>query len=156
MSVKPAIHLDRVDSRNRLAPRRDPYWQRVAEGRYIGFRRMSSGASGLSSEAASHFRECAKDKLPDAWLVSRANGNQWKKEAWRDEVKAAAAAAKLPAATVAYTIRHSVITDLMTETDLDIFTIAQISGTSVAMIEKHYGKLRQHRAKAALEKLAKL
>jgi integrase len=110
----------------------------------------------LSAVAAAHFKQCAKDKLPGAWLVSRANGQQWKKAAWRDIVKEAAVAAKLPQATVAYTLRHSVITDLVVETDLDLFTIAQISGTSVAMIEKHYGKLRQHRARAALDALAKM
>lgn len=107
----------------------------------------------LSAEAVSHFKECAKDKLPSAWLVSRANGSQWKKEAWRDEVKDAAKAAKLPKATVAYTLRHSVITDLVVG-GLDIFTVAKLAGTSVAIIEKHYGHLRGEHAREALEKLA--
>jgi integrase len=107
----------------------------------------------LSGDAVTLFKSCAKNKLPSAWLIARANGDQWKKEAWRDAIKEAAAAAKLPAATVAYTMRHSVITDLVTN-GLDLFTVAQISGTSVAMIEQHYGKLRQAHARAALEQLS--
>jgi len=114
----------------------------------------------LSSEALSHFKECAKNKLPGAWLVSRADGSQWKKEAWRDEVKAAAKKAKLPKATVAYTLRHSVITDLVTgdktrgAAPLDIFSVAKLAGTSVQMIEKHYGHLQREHARSALEQLA--
>lgn len=107
----------------------------------------------LGREAFEHFRACAKGKLPSAWLVSRADGSQWKKEQWRDEIKLAAAAAKLPRATVAYTLRHSVITDLMTG-GLDIFHVAKLAGTSVAQIEKHYGHLQDEHARKALDKLA--
>ena len=107
----------------------------------------------LSSEALTHFEACAKDKLPSAWLVSRSGGVQWKKEAWRDEIKLASAGAKLPRATVAYTLRHSVITDLVTG-GLDLFTIAKLAGTSVLMIEKHYGHLQNEHARDALEGLA--
>jgi integrase len=111
----------------------------------------------LSTDALAHLKACAKDKLPGAWLISRdGDGRQWKKEAWRDEIKLAAAAARLPRAIVAYTFRHSVITDLIKESEIDLLTVAQLSGTSVAMIEKHYGKLKAKHARAALEALAKL
>jgi hypothetical protein len=107
----------------------------------------------LSPEAFAHFKACARNKLPTAWLVSRADGSKWKKEAWRDEIKLAAAGAKLPRATVAYTLRHSVITDLV-KGKLDIFHVAKLAGTSVAMIEKHYGHLQAEHARKALQKLA--
>jgi site-specific recombinase XerD len=61
--------------------------------------------------------------------------------------------AKLPRAIVAYTLRHSVITDLVTG-GLDLFTVAKLAGTSVVMIEKHYGHLQREHARSALEKLA--
>jgi integrase len=109
----------------------------------------------LGREAFEHFKRCAAGKLPGAWLIARASGDQWKKEAWRDEVKAAAAAAKLPAATVANTLRHSVITDLV-KGGLDIFHVAKLSGTSVKMIEEHYGHLQHDHARKALDKLATL
>ena len=107
----------------------------------------------LPAEAFAHFKECKRGKLPAAWLVSRADGSQWRKEMWKKEVKRAARKAKLPRATVAYTLRHSVVTDLVIG-GLDIFTIAKLAGTSVKMIEKHYGHLKQEHARAALEKLA--
>jgi site-specific recombinase XerD len=107
----------------------------------------------LTDEHVAHFKSYAKGKLPAAWLVSRADGSQWKKEAWRDEVKEAARKAKLPRATVAYTLRHSVITDLVTG-GLDLFTVAKLAGTSVVMIEKHYGHLQREHARSALEKLS--
>jgi integrase len=106
----------------------------------------------LTADALAHFKECAKAKLPAAWLIARADGSQWKKEAWRDEIKAAARKAKLPRATVAYTLRHSLITDLMVG-GLDIFTVATLAGTSVVIIQKHYGHLQQEHARRALEKL---
>jgi integrase len=107
----------------------------------------------LPDEAFAHFKACARGKLPTAWLVSRADGSQWKKEAWRDEIKLAAAGAKLPKATVAYTLRHSVITDLV-RNGLDLFHVAKIAGTSIAMIERHYGQLQNEHARKALKGLS--
>jgi Site-specific recombinase XerD len=120
--------------------------------------RVPGGKTGardvpLSSDALQHFESCARNKLPQAWLVSRTDGSQWRKEAWRDEMKEAAARAKLPSATVAGTLRHSTITDLVVD-GLDLFTVAKLAGTSIAMIEKTYGKLRSDRARDALQTLS--
>jgi site-specific recombinase XerD len=52
-----------------------------------------------------------------------------------------------------YTLRHSTITDLV-HGGLDLLTVAQISGTSVRMVEAHYGHLRSEVAATALERLA--
>lgn len=106
----------------------------------------------LSGEALAHLKACAKDKLPAAWLFSRSDGRQWKKEAWRDAINDAAASAKLPAAVCAYTLRHSAITDLVTS-GMDLFHVAQLAGTSIAMIEKHYGQLRRGQVREGLEAL---
>jgi integrase len=107
----------------------------------------------LSPEAAVFFREQTTSKLPSAWLVCRANGKQWDRFAWRDEVKLAAAAAKLPRDTVLYSLRHSVITD-MVAAGADLNTVAVVSGTSLAMIAKHYAHLKQQAARDALSRLA--
>lgn len=95
----------------------------------------------------------AKDKLPNARLFTRAGGKPWTKDDWKKPIKEAAAAAGLPPTTVAYALRHSAITDLVTE-GLDLLTVARLSGTSVAMIERHYGHLRADHAAAALATLA--
>lgn len=95
----------------------------------------------------------AKGKLPSAPLLARADGKAWDKDAWKKPVKAAARAAGLPEEITAYAMRHSAITDLVTD-GLDLLTVAQLSGTSVSMIEKHYGHLRANHAAAALAGLA--
>ncbi len=107
----------------------------------------------LPKDTADFFREACKGALPASPLLRRADGARWDKDSWKYPVKAAATAAGLPAGTVAYSVRHSTITDLVTN-GLDLVTAALLSGTSVAMIEKHYGHLRQEHAREALARLA--
>jgi len=107
----------------------------------------------LPDETTAFFKAQTRGKLPAAHLFPRADGKPLDKESWKGPVKDAAKVAKLPKETVAYTLRHSTITDLVTG-GLDLLTIAQVAGTSVAMIEKHYGHLRREHAKQALAKLA--
>ncbi len=97
--------------------------------------------------------ENAKKKAPAEALFMRSNGGRWTKEQWNAPIRAAAAEAKLPAGITAYTLRHSVITDLVNG-GLPILTVAQISDTSVEMIERHYGHLNRSAAEQALAGLA--
>lgn len=90
---------------------------------------------------------------PDAPMFMRADGRAWNKDSWKVPIKGAVRAAELPAGVVAYTLRHSVITDLIRD-GLPALTVAQISGTSVAMIEQHYGHLVRDDAEQALARLA--
>jgi integrase len=107
----------------------------------------------LPAATSAMLKDQAKAKLPAAHLFMRADGKPWDKDAWKGPIKAAAHSAGLPASVTAYTLRHSTITDLVVG-GLDLLTVAQISGTSVRMIEKHYGHLQRARAAAALEALA--
>lgn len=106
----------------------------------------------LPDATAAFFEQQSKDKLPGAPLLSRADGKTWDKDAWKYPVKDAAKAANLPDNVTAYTLRHSVITDLI-HAGLDTLTVAQLSGTSVLMIEKHYGHLTRDHARDALARL---
>jgi site-specific recombinase XerD len=108
----------------------------------------------LPTSTAAFFAEQAKDKLPTAPLFARADGQFWNKDAWKYPFKDAAKAAGLPAEAVTYNLRHSAITDLIALHHLDTMTVAVLSGTSLAMIEKHYGHLLQGHAADALAKLA--
>jgi hypothetical protein len=70
-------------------------------------------------EAASRLlAEQAKDKLPTAPLFMREVGAPWDRHTWKAP-REAAAAAKLPPETTAYTLRHSTITDLVMAGFLD-------------------------------------
>lgn len=103
----------------------------------------------LPPDAAELFGSQAQDKLPGAPLFMRANGKAWDKDSWKKPIAAAMAAAGLPDNATAYTLRHSTITDLVTA-GLPLLQIAQISGTSVEMIERHYGHLASDAALKAL------
>lgn len=107
----------------------------------------------LPQEAANLLADQAKDKLPGAPLLMRANGKAWDKNSWKLPIAAAVAVAELPGNATAYTLRHSTITDLVSA-GLPLLTIAQISGTSAEMIERHYGHLASDAAVKALGELA--
>lgn len=107
----------------------------------------------VPSEAAKLLAGQAADKLPSAPLFMRGNGKRWDKNSWKLPIAAAVNAAGLPADATAYTLRHSTITDLVSA-GLPLLTIAQISGTSAEMIERHYGHLASDAAVKALGELA--
>ena len=103
----------------------------------------------LPPATAEFFAEQSKGKLPAAPLLARADGSAWNKDSWKYPMKDAVIAAGLPGNVTAYALRHSTITDLIALHKLDTLTVAQLSGTSLAMIEKHYGHLlRDHAARA--------
>lgn len=103
----------------------------------------------LSPQARALFDRLAKDKLPAAHLFTN-GGKPWAATDWADPVRAAAAAAELPAGVVLTTLRHCWITDAIVG-GMDLLTVAKLAGTSLAMIEKTYGHLVQG---AARDKLA--
>lgn len=104
----------------------------------------------LSSPAVTLFKRLSKGKLPAAPLLMRDDGKPWAHSDWDELVRDAAKAAKLPKGTCLYTLRHSFITQAISDgmTTLDV---ARLCGTSVGMIEKHYGHLV---ADSARERLA--
>jgi len=106
----------------------------------------------LPEDTANFLARQCKRKLPSAPLIARADGRAWNKDAWKGPIRTAVSAAKLPPGTSAYTLRHSVITDLV-RAGVPILTVAQLSDTSVAMIEKHYGHLVRGDAEKALATL---
>lgn len=106
----------------------------------------------LPAETVALFKEHRKGKLPAAYLFVQADGKPWNRHAWRLPINEAVAAAGLTPQVTAYAFRHSTITDLIVA-GVPALTVAQLSGTSVAMIEKHYGHLLQGQATAALATL---
>jgi len=102
---------------------------------------------------ADFLAERVEGKLPAAPMFTRDGGREWNKDAWKHPVKNAVKTATLPGGATAYTLRHSVITDLV-RNGMPVLTVAQLSGTSVAMIERHYGHLVRDDAERALAQLA--
>jgi integrase len=106
----------------------------------------------LSQPALALFKRLAKSKLPAARLLVRDDGKPWAHSDWDELVRAAATAAKLPTGTCLYTLRHSFITQAI-QGGLNVLDVARLVGTSVMMIEKHYGHLVDS---VARERLAKV
>jgi integrase len=109
----------------------------------------------LSKAAAAVFKRVSKGKLPTAPLFTRDDGKPWAHSDWDELVREAAKVAKLPKGTCLYTLRHSFITQAITDgmTTLDV---ARLCGTSVSMIEKHYGHLVADSARERLSAVTML
>jgi len=103
----------------------------------------------IPAAAADFLAAQAEGKPSHAPLLARKKDKAWDKETWKRPIAEAAVAARLPTGTTAYTLRHSTITDLVNG-GLPLLTVAQISGTSAEMIERHYGHLGRHAAAEAL------
>lgn len=110
----------------------------------------------LSARAVKLFSKLAEGKAPADRLFVRDDGTPWAHSDWDEPVRGAAKAAKLPAepkgGVCLYTLRHSFITEALTK-GMSTLDVARLVGTSVMMIEKHYGHLV---ASAARERLAKV
>jgi integrase len=104
----------------------------------------------LSTVAYQFFMEQSKGKLPSAPMLSREIGDHWNKDAWKKSFQDAVKKARLPRDTVMYTLRHVAISELIMG-GMDSFIVARLAGTSVAMIEKHYGHLRHKDTRLKLD-----
>jgi len=106
----------------------------------------------LSQAAVSLFDRLAQHKRPEAWLFTRDDGKPWAHSDWDELVRAAAAKAGLPAGVCLYTLRHGFITQALMD-GMSTFDVARLSGTSLAMIERHYGHLVMTAARERLERV---
>jgi integrase len=107
----------------------------------------------LPDSTAKFFAAQCKDKLPGAPIFANSAGRPWGRDTWGYQFGQAAQRAGMPEKATTYSVRHSVITDLI-HAGVDSLTVAQLAGTSVAMIEKHYGHLTRDHARGALAALA--
>src|SRR5262249_44540812 len=92
----------------------------------------------LTTEATKFLETLAAGRDPDDLLVSM-DGKPWTGNRLRNPMQAARKKAKLPEGTSAYTMRHSHISSALLN-GMNIKLLADNCGTSVAMIEKFYGK----------------
>jgi integrase len=104
----------------------------------------------LSPQAVAFFTRLAQSKHPHARMLTRDDGKPWGHSDWDELIREAVKKAELPKGTVLYTLRHSFITDLLISTRMSTLEVARLVGTSVAMIEEHYGHLVANRARENL------
>jgi integrase len=117
----------------------------------------------LSPSAVALFSRLCAGRRPTDFILTRDDGRHWSHSDWDELVKEAAKRAELPDSTVLYTLRHSWITQALMGVEaldpsvssvpgLSTLEVARITGTSLVMIEKHYG----HLVKGSSERLAKI
>ncbi len=93
----------------------------------------------LSDAAVRVIKRIARDRLPTAFLLVQDNGNHWIKGYQRRPLQRAVRAAKLPAETVFYSLRHYHISKALLA-GVNAQVVAENTGTSITIIESHYGK----------------
>lgn len=93
----------------------------------------------VTDEAAAVFKRLVKNSLPNAPLVMAPGGGHWKPGKQKTPMKKAATKAGMPKGTILYTLRHSWITHALSGDSLPLMTVADAVGTSIKMIQKHYG-----------------
>lgn len=99
--------------------------------------------------AAAFFTEHCKGKLPTAPIFADAAGAAWTRHTWKDEVRDAAKAAGLPVETTAYSLRHSLLTEII-DGGAPLAVVAKVAGTSVDELSKTYHHLTDDSSVAAL------
>ena len=100
----------------------------------------------LGQDGVAFFRQQACDKLPTTFLFTEDGEQPWRRHVWAREVRAAVAAvnekahgkSRIPSGVGAYSFRHARISELFQIYGVDPLTVAQQTGTSIAMIEKAY------------------
>ena len=88
-------------------------------------------------------------------MFTRDDSKPWAHSDWDALVREAAKKAGLPKGVCLYTLRHSFITQTLLE-GLSTLEVSKMVGTSLTMIEKHYGHLVADTARERLAKVALL
>jgi integrase len=132
----------------------------------------------ISPAAVALFKRLAKGKKPDDLLLMRdesmigacfcdvetrrfhglakiAEPVRWLSYDWGPMVKQAVMAADLPLETTHYTLRHSWISAAL-GSGMSTLDVARLTGTSLMMIEKHYGHLVDSAARLRLAAVSML
>lgn len=127
----------------------------------------------LSGGAVTLFDRLAKSKLPAAPLFARDDGQPWTRIEWSRRIRAAVEVAvvlddkgeplkddqgnevKLPPGTCLYSCRHTYISQAILD-GLTTLDVARLTGTSLQMIDRHYGHLVQDAVRERLSRVQML
>jgi len=113
----------------------------------------------LSSEGVRFFKAASRRKLPAAPIFAEDGMQPWRRHRWARALSAAIAEhnrkargkSRVPPGASAYSFRHSRISELLQVYGIDPLTVAQQTGTSLAMIEKAYFRFIPSAMKEKLE-----
>lgn len=109
----------------------------------------------ISDTGMALFVRLSGNRLIDEPMLMTAYGQRWNKDAWKDIFKRACADAALPSTVVMYSLRHTSISESILS-GMDAFIVAKITGTSVEMIERNYGHIRNEAVRPMLNAISML
>ncbi|MGH8259010.1 MAG: hypothetical protein ACREUG_04900 [Steroidobacteraceae bacterium] len=97
-------------------------------------------------DGVAFFTHQTKDRLPSAPLFTEDGEQPWRPHRWSRSIRAAIANVnekardrdRIPSGASAYSFRHARISELRQLCGVDPLTVAQQTGTSIAMIERAY------------------
>ena len=93
----------------------------------------------LSQQSTDILLRITKPRLPEAYILSKDGGDAWGEKDHSRLFRAAVLKSKLPKEAVFYSLRHYYISKALLAR-VPVQVIAENCGTSVRMIEQHYGK----------------
>ena len=93
----------------------------------------------LTTEAIGFFEDIASEREPDAILLPKEDGTSWGRNHHVRPMREAVKKAKLPSDCTIYALRHTHASQALLN-GINLKLLAENLGTSVGMIEKHYGK----------------
>lgn len=115
----------------------------------------------LSTAAIAHLKNVSRNRIGKQPLLVRdvpmmptgvePLDARWNKDNWKKRFKNAVKSANLPEDVVPYSLRHAAISEFVMA-GMDVYVVATITGTSVDMIQRHYGHLRPDRTRLLLDK----
>lgn len=106
----------------------------------------------ISPDATKLLEMCSGARDDDSPLLIRLDGTAWTTSSWSDGIQEAREAAGLGSDVVAYTCRHVAITEMIVA-GIDPLSVARLAGTSIAMIQSHYGHLMKDKVTDQLAKI---
>jgi integrase len=100
----------------------------------------------LGTDGVEFFKRHTKDRIPSAALFTEDGEQPWRRHIWARAIRVAVAKVnekargedRIPSGASAYSFRHARISELLQIHGVDPLTVAQQTGTSIAMIEKAY------------------
>jgi integrase len=106
----------------------------------------------IAPDTLKHLAACAGKRDDSEPLLVRENGEAWTRYYWRDLLQEARKSAGLGDDVVMYSLRHCAITEMIVS-GIDALSVARLAGTSIAMIQHHYGHLMKDKIAAQLAKV---
>lgn len=136
-----------------LAERKVCDFQRTAGTLTVTDGKTGSRDIVLTQEAITYFTEITKDRDPSEFLLPRDDGTPWLKNRHQKPMQRAVKDAELDPKCTIYACRHTYASQSILS-GMNLKLLAENMGTSIRMLEKHYGKFIAASRRSLVEKSA--